>query len=399
MKGNGVTSVFEGAKPPTVLQVVPALETGGAERTAVDIARALVEAGAKALVASRGGRMVAELEAAGATHIELAVHSKNPVVMALNVERLTRLAAKHGADIIHARSRAPAWSALAAARRLHLPFVTTYHNKVHESPRLKVFYNSVMTRGAVVIANSHFTAERIRKVHGEDRARIVTVPRGIDMARFNPARIDPERIKAMRLSWRVAEDDTVFLLPARLTRWKGQTVALEALAKLKNMSDPPFRLVLVGDAQGRDAYEAELSAMISRLGLQDHARLAGHCEAMEEAYAAADFVIAPSLEAEPFGRTPVEAQAMGRPPIVADHGGARETVITAEEDAPTGWRVPPGDDVALAGAMLEALSLDAKSRAEMAARGKAHVAAHFSLTAMAAATLKIYADLMQQKPE
>lgn len=388
---------FEGMTPPTVLQIVPALDTGGAERTTVDIARALVEAGGTALVASHGGRMVAELEAAGATHINLGVHSKNPVIMALNVERLTRLAAKHGVNIIHARSRAPAWSALAAARRLGVPFITTYHNKVHESPRLKVFYNSVMTRGDVVIANSHFTAERIRRVHGEDRARIVTVPRGIDMERFDAHKVSAEKIKAMRLAWRVAEEDVVFLLPARLTRWKGQTVALEALAKLKETSKAPFRLVLVGDAQGRDAYEAELAALISKLGLTDHARLAGHCEEMEAAYAAADFVVAPSLEPEPFGRTPVEAQAMGRPPIVADHGGARETVVTAEEDAPTGWRVPPGDAVALSGAMLEALSLGPESRAEMGARGHAHVMAHFSLHAMASATLAIYAGLLKAR--
>ena len=161
MKGNAVTSVFEGIRPPTVLQVVPALETGGAERTAVDIARALVEAGAKALVASRGGRMVAELEAAGATHIELAVHSKNPVVMALNVERLTRLAAKHGADIIHARSRAPAWSCLIAARKTGVKLVTTFHGVYNYSTWIKKYYNSIMTDGHRVIAVSNFVKKHI----------------------------------------------------------------------------------------------------------------------------------------------------------------------------------------------------------------------------------------------
>ncbi len=176
---------------PTILQVIPALETGGAERTTVDVARAVVAAGGRALVASRGGRMVPELEAAGGEHIELAVHSKNPVVMALNVERLTRLVEREGVTLVHARSRAPAWSALAAARRSGRPFVTTYHSRVHEKPTLKVFYNSVMAKGDAVIANSHYTADRIRRIHGPDEARVFTVPRGVDVAALDADKVEP----------------------------------------------------------------------------------------------------------------------------------------------------------------------------------------------------------------
>jgi len=176
---------FENLDPrPVILQVVPALETGGAERTTVDVASAVVAAGGRAIVASRGGRMVPELAVCGAEHIDMAVHSKNPVVMGLNVERLARLIEREGVGLIHARSRAPAWSALAAARRANVPFVTTYHSRVHEKPRLKVFYNSVMVRGDAVIANSNYTAANIRRVHAPEDGRIFTVPRGIDIEAY-----------------------------------------------------------------------------------------------------------------------------------------------------------------------------------------------------------------------
>ncbi|MGB6087518.1 glycosyltransferase, partial [Parvibaculum sp.] len=213
---------FEELNPrPTILQIVPALETGGAERTTVDIAAAIVAAGGRAIVASRGGRMVPELAACGAEHIEMAAHSKNPVIMGLNVERLARLITREGVDLVHARSRAPAWSALAAARRAQKPFVTTYHSRVHEKPRLKVFYNSVMVRGDAVIANSDYTAENIRKVHAPSEGRIFTVPRGIEIEAFAPPPV--ARLETLAARWGVAKGaagTVVFLHPARLTRWK-----------------------------------------------------------------------------------------------------------------------------------------------------------------------------------
>lgn len=300
---------FENIRDAAILQLVPALETGGAERTTVDVARAIVAAGGHALVASRGGRMVAELEAAGAQHVEMAVHSKNPVVMALNVERLTRLIAREKISLIHARSRAPAWSALAAAHRAGIPFVTTYHSRVHEKPRLKVFYNSVMTRGDAVIANSEFTAGRIRAVHAPDEARIFTVPRGIDIDGLAPAAIAPGRIEALCSRWEIdGTSGVIFVHPARLTRWKGQSVSIEAARLLRARGIEDFTLLLVGDAQGRDDYQSGLAQAIARDGLQRHVRMVGHCDDMGAAYALSDIVLSPSIEAEPFGRTAVEAR-------------------------------------------------------------------------------------------
>ncbi|MEX0839855.1 MAG: glycosyltransferase family 4 protein [Parvibaculum sp.] len=389
-----MSNSFENIRTAAILQVVPALETGGAERTTVDVARAIVAAGGRAIVASRGGRMVAELEDIGARHVEMAVHSKNPVVMALNVERLTRLIAHEKIGLVHARSRAPAWSALAAAHRARIPFVTTYHSRVHEKPRLKVFYNSVMTRGDAVIANSEFTAGRIRAVHAPDETRIFTVPRGIDIDGLAPAAISPGRVEALCGRWRLdGTSGVIFVHPARLTRWKGQSVSIEAARLLRARGTDGFTLLLVGDAQGRDNYVAGLQQAILLAGLEPHVRLVGHCDDMGAAYALSDAVLSPSIEAEPFGRTAVEAQAASRPVIVSDAGGQRETVLTTE-GAATGLCVPPGDAAALADAMARLMALGPEARAAMGARGRAHAVAHYSVAAMCDTTLGIYARLL-----
>ncbi|WP_202943991.1 glycosyltransferase family 4 protein [Parvibaculum lavamentivorans] len=385
-----MSNPFETLSPkPVILQVVPALETGGAERTTLDVARAVMMAGGRAIVASRGGRMVPELIVSGAEHIDMAMHSKNPVVMALNVERLARIVAREGVDLVHARSRAPAWSALAASRRAGVPFVTTYHSRVHTKPRLKVFYNSVMVRGDAVIANSSYTADSIRAVHAPDEARIFTVPRGVDIESF--AAVTPSRMEALRGRWGIGEDaGTVFLHPARLTRWKGQAVSIEAARLLAGRGGADFTLLLAGDAQGRDGYTAELEKAIADAGLGARVRLAGHGDDMAAAYALADVVLSPSIEPEPFGRTAVEAQAASRPVIVSDAGGQRETVIEGE----TGFRVKPNDAAALADAMARMLAMGPEGRAAMGARGYANAATHYSVDTMCRTTLEIYAGLI-----
>tara|TARA_Y100001933_G_scaffold265245_2_gene338054 strand:- start:7494 stop:8699 length:1206 start_codon:yes stop_codon:yes gene_type:complete len=389
----GLANPFENLSPrPTILQVVPALETGGAERTTVDVARAVVAAGGRAIVASRGGRMVPELAVSGAEHIDMAVHSKNPVIMALNVERLARVIAREGVDLVHARSRAPAWSALAAARRANVPFITTYHSRVHEKPRLKVFYNSVMVRGDAVIANSAYTAGNIRKVHAPQDGRIFTVPRGIDIEAY--ASVTPPRIEALARRWGIGETSgTVFVHAARLTRWKGQLVSIEASRLLAESGIRDFTLLLAGDAQGRDNYVSELESAIAAAGLQGRARLVGHGEDMAAGYALADVVLSPSIEPEPFGRTAVEAQAASRPVIVSDAGGQQETVIEGE----TGFRVAPGDAAALAEAMKKAVEMGPEARAAMGARGHENAVAHYSVGVMCETTLGIYAQLIAKR--
>lgn len=384
----------------TVLQIIPALEAGGAERTTVDVAAALAEAGARALVATEGGRLVGELQAKGGIWVPFPANTKNPLAMALNVERLARLCRREGVQILHARSRAPAWVALGAARRLKIPFVTTYHGSYSGRTSVKLLYNSVMARGDVVIANSHYTADLIRRAHPEQAGdRIVVIHRGTDLSTFTPSAVAPGRVEALRRAWNVAPHERVVLLAARLTAWKGQRVLIEAAARMRDLGLTDLAVVLAGDAQGRTAYERELDALIEARGLKGIVRRVGHCTDMPAAFRAASVVAVPSVEPEAFGRAAVEAQALGIPVVVSDLGAVPETVLAPPDADPalrTGWRVPAGDAVALADALSEALSLGASARDALGRRAQNHVEANFSLDRMIAATLDVYAGLLDR---
>ncbi|MDB5373384.1 MAG: glycosyl transferase, partial [Belnapia sp.] len=331
---------------PAILQVLPSLVSGGVERGTLEIAEAIIGAGGTALVASAGGPLVGRLEALGARHITLPLRSKSPAGILRNAGALARLVRAEGVRIIHARSRAPAWSALLAARRTGAAFVTTYHGTYNEGFPGKRLYNSVMARGDRVIAISRFIAGIIEARHGTDPARIRLIPRGVDPRRFDPALVPEARLAALRSEWHLPAGRPVVMLPGRLTRWKGQTVLLEAMQGV----DGEALVVLVGG--GTPAYREELVARAAALGLGDRLRLVGQVEDMAAALLLADVVVHASTDAEAFGRTVIEAQAMARPVIAADLGGPRETV----EQGVTGWRVPPGDPAALATAIGAALA-------------------------------------------
>ena len=374
------------APPPAILQVLPALRSGGVERGTLEIAEAQIAAGFRAIVASAGGEMVPALEALGAKHITLPLTAKSPWAMWRNAAALAALARAEGVALIHARSRAPAWSALIAARRLGLPFVTTYHGAYNEGFPGKRLYNSVMARGDRVIAISHFIAELIRARHGVDEARLRVIPRGVDPRRFDPALVSPARLAALRAAWGVAEGQPIIMLPARVTRWKGQMVLVEAMAQLPGDA----LALLVGDAAERPAFQAELQARIAGLGLQDRVRLVGHATDMPAALMLADVVVHASTDAEAFGRTVIEAQAMARPVIASDHGAPRETVA----EGITGWRTPPGDAAALAAALSRALAMTDSERAALGARARAAVLSGYTTAAMQAATMATYRELL-----
>ncbi|WP_430910497.1 glycosyltransferase family 4 protein [Methylobacterium sp. sgz302541] len=396
--GNGFPSEQGPLAGARVLQIIPELDAGGAERTTVDIAAALAAAGARPLVATTGGRLVGELQAKGGVWLPFPAASKNPVAMALNVGRLMRLCRREGVQIIHARSRAPAWVALGAARRLGIPFVTTYHGSYSGRTGVKVLYNSVMARGDAVIANSHYTADLIRSLHAEQAGeRVQVIHRGTDLAIFNPVAVGPARVEALRRAWGVQPHERVVLLAARLTAWKGQRVLIEAARRMRDAGVPDFVVVLAGDPQGRVAYERELDGLIAARGLDGIVRRVGHCVDMPAAFRAASVVAVPSVEPEAFGRSAVEAQALGTPVVVSDLGAVPETVLSppaVPQAQRTGWRVTAGDDAALAEALTEALSLGASARDALGRRGRAHVAAHFSLERMCEDTLAVYARLL-----
>src|SRR5215208_532679 len=310
----------------TILQIIPELEAGGAERTAVDIAAALSRAGARALVATEGGRLVGELQAKGGIWAPFPAGTKNPFAMLYNVRRLAKLCLDEGVGLVHARSRAPAWVALGAARALNLPFVTTSHGSYSGRSAVKVLYNSVMARGHVVIANSHYTAELIRRTHPPAAARIRVIHRGTDFSAFTPATVAPERVEALRRHWGVEPHQRLVLLAARLTGWKGQRVLIEAAARLRTQGFADVAFVLAGDHQGRDGYLRELDALINARGLNGVVRRVGHCADMPAAFLAASVVTVPSTAPEAFGRSAVEAQAMGTPVVVSELGAVPETV-------------------------------------------------------------------------
>lgn len=387
------------AMPATILQIVPELETGGAELSAIEMAEAVTSAGGRALVVSEGGRLEEDLAQAGGELVRLPVASKNPATIFANAGRITAIARDRGAAVIHARSRAPAWSGLIAARRAGVPFLTTYHGSYNERGPLKRFYNSVMVRGRLVIANSHYTARLIRNRYGTPQERIRVVHRGVGPA-FDPARIGPADIRAIRARWGVARDARIVLLAGRLTAWKGQRVLIEAFNQIANKAAVADSVVvLAGDHQGRDDYREGLIGQAAKAGLGDRVLLVGHEQDMPTAFAAAHVAVVASTDPEAFGRTAVEAQAMGAPVIATRHGAPPETVLAppeAEPDVQTGWLVAPGNASDLARILEEALMLGEAARTEMGRRARAHVQAHFTTDLMKSRTLKIYNELITE---
>lgn len=386
------------ALPPqfTLLQVVPALQTGGVEQTALDVSAAVAAAGGRALVASAGGRLEAELTARGGIAVRMPLQTKNPFQIAANGRRLKALIARENVSVLHVRSRAPAFSAIWAARQTGVPVVTTYHGVYNAKSPLKRWYNGVMTRGDLTIANSEFTRDHLIAEHTVDPADVVAIPRGVDLARFSPERVSDDRLTAIRAAWGLKADEArlIVLLAGRLTRWKGQALLIEALARLRAQTGrDEILLILAGDDQGRSGYSSDLRDLIEAQGLGDAVRLVGHVSDMPAAYLVAAAAAAPSLDPEAFGRTAVEPQAMGRPVLAADHGAVRETVADGE----TGWRVKPRDVEAWAAALQTLSDVGPIRRAAMGAAGRSRAVALYGMDEMTARTLAVYRRVLAER--
>jgi len=378
----------------SVLQVTPELNAGGVERTTLEIAEAISRAGGLALIASAGGRLEPDLETAGGNLIKLPVHTKNPITALANAWALARIIKQRKVSIVHARSRAPAWSAMIAARMAGVPFVTTFHGIYNARSGPKRYYNSVMAKGDVVIANSEYTREHILANYDIKAERVVTIPRGVDVDAFDRAKISEDAIAAMRASWQVAANDPrlVVIVPARLTRWKGQLVMIEALALIEKRRPGAVKVVFAGDAQGRSSYVEDMTAAIDKHGLREAVALAGHLRQMPEAFAASDIAVFPVIEPEAFGRGAIEAQAMGVPVVASNIGGFTETVREGE----TGLLTPAGNAAALAAAIERMIDLGPQKRAEMGRSGAARVRALYSKTALQSATLAVYQRVLRE---
>lgn len=383
-----------------VLQVVPELESAaGVEEDVLDVTQALVEAGARALIAGPPGPMVGELQARGGEWIALPGWDAGVGRTLANVRRLRQILNAERVGLVHARSRAPAWSAYLAThgllgRRLDIPLVTSYSGPYSERGRLTRLYNVIMTKGEAVIVSSHFAASVVARRHPETATRIAVVPRGVDVEAFDPEAIPVLRIAHQRRDWDAQPEERIVLLPGRLEPWKGHAVLLEAFARLSSRLDElgcrPVRLVFAGEARPGADYLGRLMRRIEADGLAERVTVADVPEHPGAALMAADVVVLPSVEPEAFARTALEALALGRPLVVSDHGALSETVRVPPE-ARTGWRVPPRDPSALARAIHEALEQGEETAEQLARRARRDVEARFSRRHEVALTLAAYA--------
>ncbi|MEM6679935.1 MAG: glycosyltransferase family 4 protein [Pseudomonadota bacterium] len=374
-------------RPLTILQVVPQLGIGGVERGTLEIAEAIVQAGGRALVASAGGQLAPRLMRAGAELVEMNAATKNPFNIWQNAGVLTRLIRAEGVDLVHARSRAPAWSAWRAAERAGVPFVTTYHGSYSEDFPGKRFYNSIMARGRPVIAVSEYTRAMVIERHCVAPEDIVVIPRGADVEVFSEDVVGGQRTAGLAERWGLLDDARpVVMLPGRLTRWKGAESLIEAAGLLSARRGGPDFIVLIVGEDGGSGYADVLERRIREHGVEDFVHLAGAVSDMAAAYKLASVVVSASIEPEAFGRVAVEAQAMGRPVVATDHGGARETVAHGE----TGLLYPPGDTAALAAAIDQILQLDESEKAHMRLSARARIHAQFTTRTMQRHTLDVY---------
>ena len=382
----------------TVLQLVTALDSVEADGPAIDVAGALAQAGARALVATPAGPLAGELQARGGVWLDFPTRSRNPFAMALAVRRLQKLVAAERIDLIHARSRPAAWVALAAVRKTRTPLVTSLNHLAPGRTVLRHQYDSVMAKGDLVVVGSSWAAATIASAYPAAADRLRLVRPGVDLKPFAAASIAPARVQALRQAWQVASDERIVLLAARPSIWKGHQVLLDATRLLLDMGAHDLRLVFIGDGGGGSA--REIDQAIKASGLAAMVRKVKSCTDMPAALLAAAVVVVPSIEPETFGRVSVEAQAVGTPVVVSDLGAVPETVLAppdTEAGKRTGWRVSPSDAGLLADAIGEALALGASGRDALALRARRHVEARFATERMAQETLDAYAALLERR--
>ena len=376
---------------PTILQVIPALKSGGVEIETLEIAQAILKAGGRPIIVSAKGELSDDPRTKGILLKTLPLNSKNPLQMWRNTKELKRLIRKEKVDIVHARSRRPAWSAFKAAKESGVPFVTTYHGAYKSGSIFKTFFNSVMAMGDRVIAISPFIEQHIKTRYKRfswfNPTKLRLIPRGIDLKVFDPENISPKKVAQLRQKWGLPEKNRLLLLPGRISKSKGQETLINALSLMKTGN---CTVVLVGSAEGHEAYRDDLLRLADSLDLKGRVKWEPTLSDIALAYRLADIIVCPSHVPEGFGRLIVEAQAMGKPIIATDHGAARDLI----KEGKTGWLIPPKDPRALAKALDHALTLPSKELVayEKAARKNA---ASYSKEAMAAKTIAVYKEVIR----
>ena len=376
---------------PVIVQIVPQMNRGGVERGTVEIAEAISARGWKAVVICNGGRMENQLRRAGAEVYTLPVDTKNPLKWPAVRRRLKAVLLSVGADIVHVRSRAPAWIALPLTRAMGIHSISTIHSKFVPKNFVKRIYNQKMLSADGIIAISDYVKSVITSHYSEavSEKAIQVIHRGVDLDVFDPAKVSQHRIVRLSETLNLPDDGPVVMLPARATEWKGHAPLIEAVARLEAKD---VTLLLLGAGDGHSRFIERLRALAIKTGLDGRLRIASGTDDMPAALMLADVVAMPSTVPEPFGRVALEAQAMGRPVVAFKHGGAIESIQEGE----TGWLAEPNNVEDLARCLQLALKLGPRQRTIWAKRARAHVESAFSTQQMCEKTLEIYADFLQK---
>jgi len=387
-QSNDINSDSKFLKGKTLLQILPSLYSGGVERGTVEIARAAVNAGMNSIVVSSGGKLVSQIENDGSKHITIDAESKNPFTIRSNSKELIEIIEEYNVDIVHARSRAPAWSAYKACQKTNAHFVTTFHG-LHSLKGIgKRKYNSVMTFGEKVIAASQFISEHIQNEYDVPLEKISVIPRGVDMEYFDPENVSEDRIKALKSKWGITDNRPVIFLPGRITRWKGQDFLLDSLSRLTEA--PSYHCIIAGDSFRHPKFHTELTQKILELNLGKFVKIVDSTDDMPAAYKLSNLVISASQKPEAFGRIAIEAQAMGKPVVVTNIGGSKETVI----DGTTGRRVDPNFTKEMSEGILKGLMLSENQKHNIAITNRQHILDNFSLDQMCSKTLDLYKSIL-----
>ena len=373
-----------------VLQVIPKLGYGGAETGCYDIAHYLPENNCESFIVTSGGELLKFVDKKKVKIITLPVHSKNPLLIIFNSLALIGIILFHNISIIHARSRAPAWSCLLASKLTGRKFVTTFHGTYNFNNNFKKFYNSVMVRSNLIIAGSNFIFSHIKEKYSnyldaEKKLRVIF--RGINVDYFDPTTKMEEDEKKLLNKWEIKKDKKIILLPGRLTSWKGQEVFIEAINLVNiDLGYEAFNVVILGNDQGRDLYKKKLIRLAEQYRMKNQIRFIDHCKDMALAYKVSDIVVSASIEPEAFGRVAVEAQSMEKPIIASNIGGSNETII----DEKTGFLFESGDAKSLSQKILKVLNLDETSLKSIGAEGRKNIIQKFNVEKMCFSTYSEY---------
>ncbi|MDC0353589.1 glycosyltransferase family 4 protein [Candidatus Pelagibacter sp.] len=377
-----------------VLQVIPKLGYGGAETGCYDVAHYLPENNCDSFIVTSGGELLKFIDKEKVKVIRLPVHSKNPLLIIINFIALVGIILFNNISIVHARSRAPAWSCLLATKITGRKFVTTFHGTYNFQNNLKKFYNSVMVRAHLIIAGSNFIFSHIKEnysKHLNEKKKLMVIFRGINVDYFDPTtKIDSDEKKLLK-KWDIEKDKKILLLPGRLTPWKGQEMFIEAINHVNTeLGYEAFYVVVLGSDQGRDLYKKKLIRLSEQYRMTKQIRFIDHCKDMALAYKVSDIVVSASIEPEAFGRVSVEAQSMEKPIIASNIGGSNETII----DEKTGFLFETGNAKSLSQKILKILSLDETSLKSIGIEGRKNIIQKFNVEKMCFSTYSEYKRIL-----